>query len=241
VALVTSAALVAASIISATPAGAAPTNDNLGAATVIRGRSGTASGTTTGSTSETSETSETNETDYDDDGTAASVWYSWSAPASGQVQFDTCTGTTYDSILAVYTGAAIASLAYVAGNDEGRTTRGGANRQSRIAFAATVGTTYRIQVDGFRGATGAFTLTWAVPAAPSNDAFNDNTISGSTGSSPAPTLAPPAKRPSPTMPAAARSVPSGTAGWRRPTAMSPSATAPTSSSTQRWASTPEAP
>ena len=63
----------------------------------------------------------------------------------------TCTGTSYDSKLDVYTGAC-GSLTSVACNDDA------CGLQSTVTWASTAGVTYRIRVHGFAGATGAFTL-----------------------------------------------------------------------------------
>ena len=61
-------------------------------------------------------------------------------------------------MLAVYTGASLNALTEVVSNDD---IRGPLNRQSRVAFSATTGTTYRIAVDGYAGATGAIELNWS--------------------------------------------------------------------------------
>jgi hypothetical protein len=65
-------------------------------------------------------------------------------------------------MLAVYTGAAVNALSQVAANDDeaqGVVT-------SRVSFNATSGTTYRIAIDGFNGATGAITLKVTGPVTP---------------------------------------------------------------------------
>ena len=82
-----------------------------------------------------------------------SVWYSWTAPADGPVTIDTC-GSDFDTVLAVYVGATVASLTPVATADDT------CDLGSRVGFTAAAGTTYRIALDGFRGATGTATLTW---------------------------------------------------------------------------------
>ncbi|MBL8779280.1 MAG: hypothetical protein JNK12_25380 [Acidimicrobiales bacterium] len=84
---------------------------------------------------------------------AHSVWYSWTAPADGPVTFDTC-GSDFDTVLAVSTGDALTALSPVAAADD--TCELGA----RVGFDAIAGTTYRIAVDGFHGATGTATLSW---------------------------------------------------------------------------------
>ena len=90
----------------------------------------------------------------------ASVWYSWTAPSSGPVTVDTCE-SDFDTLLGVYTGAAVNSLTGVASNDDSCGTR------SQVGFAATMGTTYRIAVDGSNGQTGNVDLDIASTPPPS--------------------------------------------------------------------------
>jgi YidC/Oxa1 family membrane protein insertase len=90
---------------------------------------------------------------------SASAWYRWTPEASGPVVAETC-GSRFDTLLGVYTGDELASLAEVAGNDNA------CGKQSRVTFTAEGGTTYRIAIDGVKGASGEFTFTIRnVPAA----------------------------------------------------------------------------
>jgi hypothetical protein len=89
--------------------------------------------------------------DFSVGGTRNTAWWNWTAPGSGTVTIDTV-GSTFDTVMAVYTGASPTSVSQVACNDDG------AGLQSTVSFAATAGTTYRIQVDGFGSATGNITL-----------------------------------------------------------------------------------
>ncbi len=73
-----------------------------------------------------------------------SVWYIWTAPASGNVTFSTI-GSSFDTILAAYTGNGVANLTLLAANDDISTT----NVQSLIGFYAVANTTYFIGVYGF--------------------------------------------------------------------------------------------
>ncbi len=92
----------------------------------------------------------------------ASVWYSWSCPVAGTVTISTA-GSTFDTLLGVYTGSAVNALTLVASNDD----FGGA-LQSQVSFPCVESTTYKIAIDGKDGVTGAFTLAltrvshWAV-------------------------------------------------------------------------------
>jgi hypothetical protein len=87
-----------------------------------------------------------------------STWYCWNAPANGLVEFNTV-GSTFDTLLAVYTGSSLDNLTMVAGNDDIRPDL----RASRAMFAANAGTTYRVAVDGYGGAIGVFHLNWGYP------------------------------------------------------------------------------
>lgn len=86
-----------------------------------------------------------------------SVWYSWTAPASGPVNMDTCT-SSFDTVLAVYTGGStFPSLTQVASDDDTCSSPNDAG--SQLTFNAVEGTTYRIPVSGyFASSEGTFTL-----------------------------------------------------------------------------------
>ena len=84
----------------------------------------------------------------------ASAWWAWTALTDGPVTITT-EGSEFDTVLGVYTGASLASLALVAENDDPRP---GTSRAS-VSFQAAAATFYRIAVDGYRGAMGAITLT----------------------------------------------------------------------------------
>jgi hypothetical protein len=90
----------------------------------------------------------------------ASVWYSWTAPASGPVTMTTTSSTTdRDTTLDAFTGTSVGSLSKVAGNDD----PSGGGRLAAVTFDATAGSTYAIGINGYRtSATGVgpFTLSW---------------------------------------------------------------------------------
>jgi hypothetical protein len=90
-----------------------------------------------------------------------SVWYRWTAPATATATIDTRT-SSFDTMLAVYTGSAVDVLTLIAANDDENFPT---TVTSRLQFAATAGTTYRIVVDGFNYGDGAYegsvTLNWA--------------------------------------------------------------------------------
>lgn len=105
---------------------------------------------------------------------AASVWWAFTAGVSGPVEIETV-GSAIDTRLAVYTGGGLASLVLIAENDDINP----ATEQSRVAINAVAGTTYRVAVDGFAGATGAIRLFVHDASANANDDFADRTDLGS--------------------------------------------------------------
>ncbi len=82
------------------------------------------------------------------------VWYTWRAPVTGVVTMQT-SGSTFDTLLAVYTGTALTNLVVV-DSDEGH----GGFYTSLVHFNAFQGTQYQIAIDGFGGASGDFILAW---------------------------------------------------------------------------------
>jgi hypothetical protein len=88
-------------------------------------------------------------------------------PLSPQV---TLNGSSFDTLLAAYTGAAVNATSLVASNDN--CTMGGSPGASCITFTISQNTVYSLQVDGANGARGAVSIEVSfVWAAPSNDDF----------------------------------------------------------------------
>jgi hypothetical protein len=85
-----------------------------------------------------------------------SLWYCWTAPSSHSVTFDTL-GSTFDTVLAVYTGTVVSNLTLVASNDD---IAGWTNRQSRVTFTPVAEMTYHIAVDGYGDSSGNVLLNW---------------------------------------------------------------------------------
>ncbi len=85
---------------------------------------------------------------------AASVWARWTAPSDGVMRLSTA-GSSFDTVLAAYTGSNLASLQNEASDDDvaGFFT-------SAIRFTTVNGKEYQIVVDGLAGAGGAFVLSW---------------------------------------------------------------------------------
>lgn len=166
------ACLIATLAVGAQPvttAQAAPINDNFANGWVISGISGTVAGHTN-----VGATKEAGEPNHGGSAGGHSVWYNWTAPATGSVTFDTF-GSALDTLLGVYTGGSVNALTTIASNDQC-----GSNA-SCVTFNMISGTTYHIAVDGWAGLTGTFNLNWAV-APPANDNFaNAQVISGASG------------------------------------------------------------
>src|SRR5262249_28825938 len=99
-------------------------------------------------------TKESGEPNHAGNSGGKSVWWTWMAPASGQVTIDT-QGSTFDTLLAVYTGASVDHLSGLVSNDDS-----GGGTTSQVTFAAQAGTAYHIAVDGYNGSSGNIVLHW---------------------------------------------------------------------------------
>ena len=86
--------------------------------------------------------------------TSNSVWYVWKAPVTGIASFNT-QGSTFDTVLSVYTGTYLSTLTEVASDDDS-----GGFHSSRVSWNADAGTEYRIALDGVTGETGAYVCQW---------------------------------------------------------------------------------
>ena len=106
---------------------------------------------------------EIGESDHADHVGGASVWWSWTSPSNGPVTISTV-GSSFDTLLEIYTGTTLANLTPVTADDDS-----GGNGTSLVTFTAVKGTVYQIAVDGKNGADGALVLRIAV--VPSNDLF----------------------------------------------------------------------
>lgn len=92
-----------------------------------------------------------------------SLWWTWTAPTSSLVAFETI-GSSYDTALAVYTGGALGSLQVAGTNDDATGTTA-----SRVLLNVIAGTSYQIAVEGKNGATGLTVL--KLGTVPANDNF----------------------------------------------------------------------
>jgi len=132
--------------------GIIPPNDMMAKATTLTGSSVQITGSTRNATSEYGEPLAVTH------GAGSSVWYKWTAPASGHYSVAVF-ATEIDTVAAVYTGTAVSALKKIASNDNNQDRD---NSDALVSFTATKGTTYRIQIDhySYTGASGGdFILT----------------------------------------------------------------------------------
>ncbi len=152
--------VVSAGLTVTTPV-STPVNNAFASATVLTGTSVSVSGSNANATKESGEPS------HAGNAGGKSVWWSWTAPSAGKVTLTTA-GSSFDTLLGVYTGSSVSALTTIASNDDlsGVVT-------SALTFTAVKGTTYRIAVDGYSAATGSIVLnlSQAVAAAVTNDSF----------------------------------------------------------------------
>jgi endonuclease I len=148
-------------VFSAVPlsSGSVVANDLFTDASLLEGAEATATGSNVGATREAGEPLHFNT------GTA-SVWWRWTASANGVVSIAT-TGSSFDTVLAVYTGNSVGALTRVASDDDS-----GGGYSSRVTFNAVAGTTYRIAVDGYGPATGSVSLSLVRSSLPIVNSFS---------------------------------------------------------------------
>jgi len=112
-----------------------------------------------------------------------SVWFTYTAPATGRLVVDTV-GSDFNSVLGVYSGTSgvFSSLKLLAANDDIAT----GNLQSSVSLPVTSGTTYIIKVDGRKSSYGSYTLrgTFSAPLpscpAPATASFTMTKVAGTT-------------------------------------------------------------
>lgn len=87
----------------------------------------------------------------------ASVWFSWTAPATDSVRVSAC-DATFPVLVAAYTGSTLSTLSPVKSTTAPLAEPCSPSSRKAIAFNTDAGATYRIAVDGSGGATGVFDL-----------------------------------------------------------------------------------
>ncbi len=126
-------------------------NDAFALGTVLTGNSGNLNGSNVGSTKEPGEPAHAG-----NDG-GHSVWYVYNPPFSGLLTVN-LKGSTFDTLLAVYTGDFVNALTLLASNDDAIAGSG----YSSVQVAVTQGVPVRIAVDGFGGAFGSLSLGYRI-------------------------------------------------------------------------------
>jgi len=134
----------------------APPNDNLTNATVI---SGNTAGIVDYNIDATKETGEPN---HAGNAGGHSLWYQWTAPSNMTVTVTT-EGSSFNTLLGVYTGSAVNALTTVVSDDDVNFT----TLTSTVTFPAVKNTNYWIAVDGFNATNGRIELNF-------NPAWNDD-------------------------------------------------------------------
>jgi len=96
------------------------------------------------------------------------VWYKVTPTSSGTVTLNTC-GSSYDTVLAIYSGSC-GSLSAVTCNDDDSSC-GSGSTASQVTFTGNAGTTYYIFIGGYYGVSGNLQIfaQWSVSPPPSND------------------------------------------------------------------------
>ena len=139
------------------PASAEVATDDFSPSVSIIGASGRSRGSNVGAGTERGEPN------HAGDSGGASVWWTWTAPATGPVVFNTH-GSDFDTLLAIYTGNSLNDLTVVASNDD----TDDKTLQSMVRFSAQQGQTYHIAVDGYGGETGTIVLNWQTASVSGN-------------------------------------------------------------------------
>jgi len=120
---------------------AQPANDMFVNRVVIGGTNVTDTGSNVGATKEPGEPN------HNGNSGGASVWWEWTAPFTEMVTISTA-GSTFDTLLGVYTGSSVSALTTVASNDDDPDAT---DYTSKLTFGAISNQTYRIAVDGYYG------------------------------------------------------------------------------------------
>jgi len=150
-----------------TTTGQSVANDNFGNRIFLGGLPVSTTGSNIGTTGEVGEPIQS--------GVTNSAWWSWTAPSTGTVTFDTI-GSNFDTWLSAYTGSPVNNLSLIGFDDDG----GGVNNTSKLTRNVTAGTTYQIAVDGWQSNTGQINLNITAPP-PANDNFvNAIALTGAT-------------------------------------------------------------
>lgn len=97
-------------------------------------------------------TKEPGEPNHGGDAGGKSLWWVWTAPATGVATVET-RGSSFDTLLSAYTGVAVNTLTTEASDDDS-----GGSGTSRVNLLVLAGQTYHFAVDGFSGSSGEILL-----------------------------------------------------------------------------------
>lgn len=147
--------------VSLTTAFAQPANDSFSAARPLFGDTGTITGSNEDATKEGGELDHAGVPD------GATVWFVWTPEADGVATFDTL-GSDFDTVIAVYDGAAVTGIADLGtplvSNDDVDAAVFGLQNATGVSSAkvtnVVAGNTYYIVVGGFNGDMGNYNLNW---------------------------------------------------------------------------------
>jgi hypothetical protein len=129
-----------------------PANDFFASAIPLTGASGSNVVDTSNATKEVGEP------DHAGNAGGKSVWWTFTAPTDGVLNLST-KGSTFDTLLAMYTGPKVSELIPIASNDDAFP--GAPGGFSLLNQAVHSNVTYAIAVDGYNGASGTNTLTYS--------------------------------------------------------------------------------
>lgn len=155
-------ALIGAGSAFAAPPPQGPPNDNFAGAIAVTGSP------FVHKTATSAATTEQGEPQPSCGPTGRTVWYSLSVSGLTDVRAHTA-GSTFDTVVALYTGSNLPGLTEAACNDDASVT----SLQSNVTFAAQAGTTYYLQVGGYAGGSGTLKFTAELTEGLVHDNFVD--------------------------------------------------------------------
>ena len=132
---------------------AQPANDTFGARQSVSGSTGSTSGVNILASLGT-------DTSVPSAAGTAPVWWTWTAPATGQVTLSTA-GSNFPTQLAVFAGSSLSTLQLVSS----AANVSASDSSSQLLFEAQAGKTYQWAVGSASGATGTISLQWSLNTA----------------------------------------------------------------------------
>lgn len=135
---------------------AQPANNAFDSRTMVTGTNVVVTGSSVGATREIGEPYHAGNSG------GASVWWSWTAPTNGAATISTA-GSSFDTVLGVYTGSTVSALTEVGSNDDENYP---SIITSKVIFDVVSNQTYQIAVDGYDGASGNVRLSVQVGPPP---------------------------------------------------------------------------